>query len=43
MIGHAIQIARPIFQIAFPGSIAVFAFESASNHSLLLVRWELRS
>ena len=32
-IDHAIQIALPIFQTALPGCIAVFAFDSASNHS----------
>ena len=33
MIDHAIQVALPIFQTAFPDCIAVFAFENASNHS----------
>ena len=33
MIDHAIQIAPPIFRTAFPGCIAVFAFDNASNHA----------
>ena len=33
MIDHAIQIALAIFQTAFPGCIAVFAFDNASNHA----------
>ena len=33
MIDHAIQIALPIFQTAFPGCIAVFAFDNASNRA----------
>jgi hypothetical protein len=33
MVDHAIQVAIPIFEVAFPGCIAVFAFDNASNHA----------
>ncbi|RPA99707.1 hypothetical protein L873DRAFT_1767021 [Choiromyces venosus 120613-1] len=33
MVHHTMQIALPIFQIAFPGCQALFAFDNASNHS----------
>ncbi|RPA94629.1 hypothetical protein L873DRAFT_1846536 [Choiromyces venosus 120613-1] len=33
MVHHMMQIALPIFQVAFPGCQALFAFNNASNHS----------
>ena len=33
MIDHAIQIVLPIFRTAFPGCIAVVAFDNASNYA----------
>ena len=33
MVDHAIQIVLPTPQTAFPGCIAVFAFDNALNHS----------
>jgi len=33
MVHHTMQIALPIFRVAFPGCQALFAFDNASNHS----------
>ncbi|KAG0632761.1 hypothetical protein HOY80DRAFT_1113696, partial [Tuber brumale] len=33
IVHHTMQIALPIFRIAFPGCQALFAFDNASNHS----------
>lgn len=32
MVAHAIDIALPIFRVAFPGCQAFFAFDNATNH-----------
>ena len=32
MVAPAIDIALPIFQVAFPGCQALFAFDNATNH-----------
>lgn len=32
MIDHVLRVAVPIFEVAFPGCQALFAFDNASNH-----------
>ena len=35
MVNHIVKVAIPIFNAAFPGCQAIFAFDNASNHALM--------